>query len=168
MRWFARFFPILTAPGLAAALAACAQLTPQAATPVAPPSRLASSSMTRNTLLSDLAHCGLPASTACARIHAALAEVYLTHGPLDTSALGNAARELDLAAQNNEVGAGTLSLRRVVHALQERRAGGDACVARLKKVQAQSAVVQARLDRLENLLHDHAEKSLDHHVLRQP
>ena len=168
MRWFARFFPILAAPGLAAALAACAQLTPQTATPVAPPSRLSSSSTTRNTLLSDLAHCGLPASTACARVHVALAEGYLTHGHLDTAALGNAARELDLAAQNNEVGAGTLPLRRVVHALQERRADGDACVARLKKAQAQSAVVQARLDRLENLLHDHAEKSLDHHVLGQP
>ncbi|MHB8250475.1 MULTISPECIES: hypothetical protein [Acidithiobacillus] len=168
MRWFARFLPILAAPALAAALAACAQLTPQAATPVAPPSHLSSSGTTRNTLLGDLAHCGLPASTACARIHAALAEGYLTHGPLGPSALGNAARELDLAAQNNEVGASTLPLRRVVHALQERRADGDACVARLKKAQAQSAVVQARLDRLENLLHDHAEKSLDHHVLRQP
>ena len=164
MRGFARFCSILAASGLAAALAACAQLTPQAATPLRP----SSSSTTRNTLLSDLAHCGLPASTACARIHVALAEGYLTNGPLDASALGNAARELDLAAQNNEAGARTLPLRRVVHALLERRADRDACVARLKKVQAQSAAVQARLARLENLLHDHAEKSLDHHVLRQP
>ena len=169
MRWIAHFFPTLATLGLVATLSACAQLTPQPALPPPLPSA------TRSILLSDLAHCGLPTSAACARIHVALANGYLSGGPLNSTALGNAARELGLAAQNNEVAAETFPLRRVVHALQEHTATKDACVAELKlaqarsaTAQAQSAAAQARLNRLESLLHDHAEKSLDHHVPKQP
>jgi len=169
MRRIAHVFPILATLGLAATLSACAQLTPQPALPLPLPSA------TRSVLLSDLAHCGLPTSAACARIHVALANGYLSGGPLNSTALGNAARELGLAAQNNEMAAETFPLRRVVHALQEHTTTKDACVAELRlaqarsaTVQAQSAAAQARLNRLENLLHDHAEKSLDHHVPKQP
>ena len=169
MRRIAHFFPSLATLGLAATLNACAQLTPQPALPPSLPSA------TRNRLLSDLAHCGLPTSAACARIHVALANGYLSGGPLNGTALGNAARELGLAAQNNEVAVDTFPLRRVVHALQEHTTTKDACVAELRlaqarsaTAQAQSAAAQARLNRLENLLHDHAEKSLDHHVPKLP
>lgn len=169
MRWITHFFPILATLGLAAALSACALVTPQPAPPPPLPSA------TRSILISDLAHCGLPISTACARIHVALANGYLRSGPLNSTALGNAARELRLAAQNDKVAVGTLPLRRIVHALQERTVTRDAYMAKLRKAraqlavaQAQSATAQSRLSRLENLLHDHAEKSLDHHVHKRP
>ncbi|OCB02554.1 hypothetical protein BBC27_12535 [Acidithiobacillus ferrivorans] len=163
MRRHTSLFPIFATLSLAAMLSACAQITP-------PLPRA-----TRNIPLSDLAHCGQATSAACARIHVALANAYLSNGPLDSTALGNAARELGLAAQNKEVAAKTLPLRRIVHVLQERTATNYACIAELRKTRtqlaathAQSAAAQARLHRLENLLHDHAEKSLDHHVLKRP
>lgn len=169
MRWITHFFPILATLGLAAALSACALVTPQPAPPPPLPGA------TRSILISDLAHCGLPTSAACARIHVALANGYLRSGPLNSTALGNAARELRLAAQNDKVAVETVPLRRIVHALQEHTATKDACVAELRlaqarsvTAQAQSAAAQARLNRLENLLHDHAEKSLDHHVPKRP
>ena len=169
MRWITHFFPILATLGLAAALSACALVTPQPAPPPPLPGA------TRSILISDLAHCGLPTSAACARIHVALANGYLRSGPLNSTALGNAARELRLAAQNDKVAVETVPLRRIVHALQEHTATKDACVAELRlaqarsaTAQAQSAAAQARLNRLENLLHDHAEKSLDHHVHKRP
>ncbi|MHB8235931.1 MAG: hypothetical protein ACYDDD_00480 [Acidithiobacillus ferrivorans] len=165
MRRLTKLSPIFATLSLAAMLSACALVTPQ------PPL----SGVTRNIPLSDLAHCGQATSAACARIHVALANAYLSSGPLNSTALGNAARELGLAAQNNEVAAKTLPLRRIVHALQEHTATKDACIAKLRKAraqlaagQAQSAAAQARLHRLENLLHDHAERSLAHHVLKQP
>ncbi len=166
MRRRTKLSPIFAALGLAAMLSACAQVTPQSPLPGA----------TRNIPLNDdLAHCGLATSTACARIHEALADAYLRSGPLNSTALGNAARELGLAAQNNEVAAKTLPLRRIVHALQEHTATKDACIAALRKARAQlaathaqSAAAQVRLHSLENLLHDHAEKSLDHHVPKRP
>ncbi|MBU2849678.1 hypothetical protein [Acidithiobacillus ferrivorans] len=166
MRRHTSLLPIFATLSLAAMLSACAQITP----PTPPLPRA-----TRNIPLSDLAHCGQATSAACARIHVALANAYLSNGPLDSTALGNAARELGLAAQNNEVAAKTLPLRRIIHALQEHTATKDACIAELRKARAQlaaahaqSATAQARLHRLENLLHDHAEKSLGHHVLKQP
>ena len=169
MRWSAHVFPILAALGLTATLGACARLTPQTAP--APPLPSAA----RNILLSDLAHCGVPTSAACARIHVALAHRYLSGGPLNDTALGNAARELRLAAQNDQVAAETLPLRRVVHALRAHTTTKDACITELRlaqtrsaTAQAQSAAAQARLNRLEKLLREHAAKSLDHHVLKQP
>jgi hypothetical protein len=169
MRRIAHVFPILATLGLAATLSACAQITPQPALPPPLPSA------TRNILLSDLAHCGVPTSAACARIHVALANGYLSGGPLNSTALGNAARELGLAAQNNQVATETLPLRRVVHALREHTTTKDACITELRlaqarsaTAQAQSAAAQARLNRLKNLLREHAAKSLDHHVLKQP
>ena len=164
MRRLTKLSPVFVALGLAAMLSACAQVTPQ------PPLPGATRNIPRN-----LTHCGPATSTACARIHMALANAYLSSGPLNSTVLGNAARELGLAAQNNEVAAKTLPLRRVVHALQEHTATKDACIAGLQKARAQlaaahaqSAAAQARLRSLENLLHNHAKKSLDHHVLKQP
>ncbi len=160
MRHLARTGRALSALSLAAMLSACATLIPHTPSTTAAPTAIPSDR--RHTLLNDLTHCGAATSAPCARIHVALADEYLRSEHLNATALDNAARELALAAQNRDAAIETRSLRRVIRILQQRSVVQDACHARLKSAQAQAAAAQARLDRLENLLRDHAEKSLDH------
>ncbi len=121
----------------------------------------------RHVLLEQLGHCGLADSLQCAHIHFALANVYLSSGALNQITLHNAAQELEMAATNQAMVIKTLALRRIVQALLENRSALQKCnadkqrsAARLASAQARAETAQTRLQQLESLLHNHAEKSL--------
>ncbi|WP_226857126.1 hypothetical protein [Acidithiobacillus concretivorus] len=124
----------------------------------------------RPDLLKALHHCGSAESASCAHIHLALANSYLSSGPLNKTALDNAARELGMAAQNPDLASQTLPLRRSVNALLENITLLKQEKVRIQQSQAQAiaaqnaaGAAQARLQRLESLLHQHAEKTLEAH-----
>lgn len=106
-------------------------------------------------------------SLTCAHIHLALANSYLRSGPLNKTALGNAARELELAAQNQSLAIQTLPLRRTVQALLENQALLQQYRSRIHQGKLQTLAAQQaasaaerRLQQLETLLQQHAEKTL--------
>ncbi len=124
----------------------------------------------RPVLLKALHDCGPAASASCANIHLALANSYLSSGPLNKTALGNAARELEMASQNRVLASQTLPLRRSVNALLENIATLQHYKVRIQQNKAQAIAAQnaadaaqARLQRLKSLLHQHAEKTLEAH-----
>lgn len=150
---------------LAPLLSACALLQPPQQPPVTPVSPL--SELSQHRLLQELHQCGQPDSLNCAKIHSALAEWYLSSGALNHTALNNATRELSMAAQNHDIAMATRPLRRTLSALIESRNAAQHCALQLRAAKDQTATAQAnattaqsRLQRLEALLHHHAEKSL--------
>ncbi|MBN2679228.1 hypothetical protein HHS34_012015 [Acidithiobacillus montserratensis] len=146
--------------------------------PPPPPHKVALpdlSNASRTTLLQALHNCGMANSLACARIHLALANSYLRSGPLNKTALGNADRELELAAQNQDMAIQTLPLRRTVQALLENQMLLHQCQSRMQHSQLQTRAAQqaasaaeSRLQQLETLLQQHAEKSLKTPDQRKP
>ena len=97
-------------------LGACAMIHPAIPSqPKAVPLPL--SETPRPELLKALHNCGPAESANCANIHLALANSYLSSGPLNKTALDNAARELGMAAQNQDLASQILPLRRSVNAL---------------------------------------------------
>ncbi len=124
----------------------------------------------RPVLLKELKDCGTATSASCANIHLALANGYLSSGPLNKTALGNAARELEMASQNSVLASQIRPLRRSVNALLENMATLQQYKTRIQQSKAQTIAAQdaaeaaqARLQRLESLLHQHAEKTLEAH-----
>ena len=150
-------------------LGACAMIHPEApAQPQAAPLPL--SETPRPELLKALHDCGPATSASCANIHLALANSYLSSGPLNKTALDNGARELSMAAQNQDLASQTLPLRRSVNALLENITLLKRDKVRIQQSKAQTIAAQnaadaaqARLQRLESLLHQHAEKTLEAH-----
>ncbi|MBU2760234.1 hypothetical protein [Acidithiobacillus sulfurivorans] len=124
----------------------------------------------RPELLKALHNCGPAESANCANIHLALANSYLSSGPLNKTALDNAARELGMAAQNQDLASQILPLRRSVNALLQNITLLQQDKVRIQQSKAQAIAAQnaadaaqARLQRLESLLHQHAEKTLEAH-----
>jgi hypothetical protein len=150
-------------------LGACAMIHPAIPSqPKAVPLPL--SETPRPELLKALHNCGPAESASCANIHLALANSYLSSGPLNKTALDNAARELGMAAQNQDLASQTLPLRRSVNALLENITLLQQDKVRIQQSKAQAIAAQnaaeaaqARLQRLESLLHQHAEKTLEAH-----
>ncbi|OFC35206.1 hypothetical protein [Acidithiobacillus caldus] len=143
------------------ALAACAQILPSAE-PAA--------SSSRAQLLTELGHCGAADGVDCARIHFALARGYLQQAPLTSTSVDNAARELQMAAQNPKVAEEIQPWQNLIaysRSLQRRRLSclptelpKAAHPATAPAKSAAEASAAQRLQRLEQLLHQQAEESL--------
>ncbi len=112
-------------------------------------------------LLQELRSCGSPTGEGCAQVHLRLAQQYLEQTPLNGSAIGNADRELQMAAQNPKIAQEVRPWRNLIAAWQQLAArqapqvatgSQRSCQEKLSQLQAAKEAAETRLSKIEGLL----------------